>query len=203
MLAKTKMIVVLAVVAAVAGCRREVISATDDPATVVRNAEMKFFQDFSHRCRTEASGNSGPGHRDKMVFEVAGPNRYRVVSEQQQGQGTQTGELLVIGDAAYRREGSGAWQKLGPEWTGYLRRSGAGGPPLPISSGMGYRIDAGTVRFTGRETVEGEATLRYESDIDDHVEMTKKLVYWVGVHDGLPHKTEESVETKIWGSAPI
>jgi hypothetical protein len=197
----TKALFALFVAVQLCACRREIISTADDPVTVVKNAETKFSKDFTHRCRMESTGNSGPGWQDKQLYEVAAADRYRIVSEKKNGTQTQQGELLVIREDIYQRQDEGPWRKLGPEWGAYFRRSG--GPPMPMSSAIGYRIDSGSLRFTGREDVEGEPSLRYQMDIDDHVEMKKTIVYWVGAYDGLPHKTEESVQTKMWGSAPM
>ncbi|HKV91404.1 MAG TPA: hypothetical protein VJW20_02530 [Candidatus Angelobacter sp.] len=201
MRAKVLLFVTVLVIAGLAACRKEVIHASDDPSTVVRDAEAKFAQDFNHRCQMENSGNSGPGWQDHQVYEVAAPDRYRIITENRLGGELQKGEILVIKDEAYRRLGDGAWQKMDPRWMGYLKKTG--GPPMPISSAIGYRIDPGSVKFAGNDRVDGETTLRYEMNADNHVEMTKQIVYWVGVHDGLPHKTEERVETKSWGSAPM
>src|SRR5581483_7748147 len=201
MRAKVLLFLVVLLIAGLAACRKEVIHATDDPAAVVRDAEVKFARDFNHRCQMESSGNSGPGWQDRQIYEVAAPDRYKITTENQNGGEAKKGEILVIQNDAYQRIGEGEWRKLDPQWLGYLKK--AGGPPMPISSAIGYRIDPGSVRLAGNDTLDGDTTLRYEMNADNHVEMTKQIVYWVGVHDGLPHKTEERVETKSWGSAPM
>lgn len=200
MRAKVLLFLVVLLIAGLAACRKEVIHATDDPSSVVRDAEAKFVRDYNHRCQMESSNNSGPGWHDHQVYEVAAADRYKITTENQIASEVKKGEIVVIQDEAYQRLGDGAWQKMDPRWMGYLKKMG--GPPMPISSAIGYRIDPGSVRFAGNDTVDGETTLRYEMNADNHVDMTKRILYWVGVHDGLLHKTEERVETKSWGSAP-
>lgn len=201
MRSKPLLLLAVSLIASLAACRKEVIHATDDPSSVVRDAEAKFANDFNHRCRMESSGNSGPGWQDRQLYEVAAPDRYRIISETQNGGDAKKGEIVVIQDEAFQRIADGAWQKLGSQWMGYMKKTS--GPPMPISSAIGYRIDPGSVRLAGNDTLEGEATLRYEMNAGNQMQMTKQIVYWVGVHDGLPHKTEEKVESRSWGSGPI
>ena len=201
MRAKVLLFLVVLLIAGLTACRKEVIHATDDPSTVVKDAEAKFAKDVNHRCQMESSGNSGPGWQDRQVYEVAAPDRYRITTENRMAGEVKKGEIVVIQDEAYQRLGDGAWQKMDPRWMGYLKKTG--GPPMPISSAIGYRIDPGSVKLAGNDKLEGEATLRYELNASNQVGMTKMIVYWVGVHDGLPHKTEESVETQSWGTAPV
>lgn len=183
-------------------CRRELIKPNDEPASVVTKAELALAQDFRHRCQTETSTNSGPGTHLLVLFEVAAPYRFRIATEEKTtGDPTQRREIIMINDEAYLREGDQTWQKS-PEWAGYFRKS-TGGPPMGVSSGVGYRWKGTGLKFASRDMIDGEPTLRYDATIDDHIEMVKAIKYWIGVHDGLPHKTEEAVTTKVWGSAPI
>jgi hypothetical protein len=182
-------------------CRRELIKPNDEPATVVTKAELALTQDFRHRCQTENSGNSGPGTHVLVLFEVAAPYQFRIATEEKtDGQPTQRREIIMIKDEAYLREGDQTWQKS-PEWAGYFRKL-TGGPPMVASSGLD-RWEGTGLKFAGQDVIDGEPTLRYDATIDDHVGMVKTIKYWIGVYDGLPHKTEEALTTKVWGSAPI
>jgi len=185
-------------------CRRkELIKPNDDPASVVTKAELALAQDFRHRCQTETSTNSGPGVHDLVLFEVAAPYRFRMFVEEKTARDTtQRREIIMINDKVYHREGDEAWQELGPEWVGYFRKS-IGGPPMVTSSAVGYRWEGTDLKFAGRDMLDGEPTLRYDFSFDDRAELAKTIKYWVGVYDGLPHKTEEAVTTRGWGSAPI
>ena len=187
--------------------RPDLIRESDDPQTVVTNAEKAIRQVAQpYRCQFQSSTQSGPGSTENTILEVASPERYRELVRERSGrEPVHEREVIMVLDDGYWRENSGPWQRVSPERMAFAKKYGI---PLPIMSGFGYRFDGSdgptaraALKFGGRQILDGTPVFVYDFRAEAIVGEGKTLRYWIGTQDGLPHKTEEVQLSKDFGTA--
>src|SRR5712692_3531241 len=67
------------------------VTSDDDPLDVINRAHLALVRGIAHRCRDEASGNSGPGWAKTQITEVSGIDRIHVTVTDQ-GPNSKQGE---------------------------------------------------------------------------------------------------------------
>src|ERR1700756_2666971 len=80
----------------------------EDPLQVFQQAGNGLRHSTFYRCQEESSGNSGPGWHKSQSYEVAAPDRMRMVSQE----GSDRVEWLLVGDSYYQKPNGGSWKKL-------------------------------------------------------------------------------------------
>lgn len=80
----------------------------EDPLQVFQQAGNGLRHSTFYRCQEESSGNSGPGWHKSQSYEVAAPDRMRMVSQD----GSDRVEWLLVGDSYYQKPNGGSWKKL-------------------------------------------------------------------------------------------
>ncbi|HLY62770.1 MAG TPA: hypothetical protein VKV95_18660 [Terriglobia bacterium] len=177
----------------------EPVSATDDPLVVVNNARDALLRDRAHVCRREAAGNSGPrpGWTDKRLMEVAGPDRFHIVSDQT-NQNVGHSEWIIIGKDGYRRTGTAGWEKIPPAemaMAGMIQNA-----LVPEELKFGFK--KGDLKLIRQEAVNGTPAFLYQYSA--HVgDMDRTTSFWVGIKDNLPLKVAMNTVTRSTVTAPI
>lgn len=188
--------------------RPDIISSTDDPATVVTNAQRlmlsvekpytcsfhKEHRDGSDDLYYRAANGTHPVATD-IRFEVAAKDRYRTTNDRQ--------SILTVGDEMYISSDGTAWYRVPPEQLPTARLlapnslAGSDGFRLPEMSGISQSFTGSNspqLHFVRRQNVgAAEPTLVFEAKFSarETGALEKTLRYWIGTRDGLIHKTEE------------
>jgi hypothetical protein len=155
---------------------RPAITASDDPAAVIKKAVVAMVNDTSHRCRKVISA---PGWPFSRTVEFETPDRIHVSAERG---GRPFVEMMMIGNDSYLREGSGPWKKTsGSEKSNY-----ATDPSNLIPQELKF---GGSWKLAGQTVIDGVATFQYQmpirtSDVDETVNL------WIGAGDYLPRRTQ-------------
>lgn len=145
----------------------------------------------SFRVKEVISGN-GPGVALVMTIKGAyiAPDRYHGVIESDLLGEKGTGEALIFGDATYVKNSGGKWQKKQAD-TGRVKLELAKLRHEGLVENLSKAKDT-DVSFSGREVVDGIATLVYQFsfNVQQEVLLTYRNKVWVRTEDGFPHKIE-------------
>ena len=141
--------------------------ALDDPAGAVVDSAYRLKELKSYRTKTWQESR---GEETAVVKEYLNPDRYRSV-------GPDGTEIIIIGDEMYTRAGD--------SWTVDTQEGLA-------DAYMKVYVTEDTVQdaqLEGEEDLDGASCwkIRYTATLTDG--STYEAVVWVGVQDGLPHKS--------------
>lgn len=171
-----------------AGAGAAVISADDKPLDVLMKATRAQLAASSYRVHVISSAGDGPANN--MVIEYVAPDRFRMVSEAQAGEGKGVKqEFVIIGDATYVKGPSGQWVKSPVGAAAMIK---AFRDPK-MQEEMAKSTD---IKLIGPEMFGGTPTLVYQYTQNNFMGMNIKSTAktWIGVADGLPHKSEAEGE---------
>jgi hypothetical protein len=179
----------------------DVIHPGDDPVKVVaaaREAMLNVRQPY--RCKFEWPG-LGSRLNNVSTFEAVGREHYRLANEQRAGALVQKeDEMIMAGGEAFRRKADGPWQRLTASELEWWQQDV--GPPLPLMSGLGTQFDGDNQnpRFglQGRQRLGDVEVYEYSA-----AWAGKTFSSWIGVKDGLPHKTHEISDNKDVGRSEM
>jgi len=155
------------------------IAADEDPVEVVHSAALGLLHDYSHRC-TLSRGKGGLAGDDSSVIEVSGPDRLHATWARTHPEPTQ-GELILIDNDAFSRQGRDPWKKTDTFEASRLKRY------LPQGLQAGYK--SGDLKLVGKPSIDGSPTFQYQYFVND-TSLNRTVNLWIGAYDGLPHKTE-------------
>jgi hypothetical protein len=155
---------------------RPAITASDDPAAVIKKAVAAMVHDTSHGCRKVISA---PGSPFSRTIEFETPDRIHVSAEQG---GRPFVEMIMIGNDSYLKEGSGPWKKT----SGSEKSNSATDPSSLIPKELKF---GGSWKLAGQTVINGVATFQYQmplrtSDVDETINL------WIGAADYLPRRTQ-------------
>jgi hypothetical protein len=190
------------------GPHLEPVRDDEDPADAVNKAHAALLADTAHVCREEITNNSGPGSTIESVREVAGSNRFHIVTDRQGGPNPGHDEFIVIGSDAYYRNSAGPWQKT--EQGKFPAPIGGTGGPEAIwktySPGTPAQGPWGTsLSLVRKETAHGVSSFFYEEKFHPGGVSVRTQTddVWVGANDHLPRKAETLLIESAPGTAPI
>lgn len=166
------------------------IKPGDDPLEVYQRASKGLLADTSHRCVSDSTGNSGPGWKHHTVFEIAGPTRTHVVTDELVKR-----EWVILEDDSYAKLEDAPWQKLSQQ-----QKAAMGGGPFPFPEELMYRLEPGDLKFVASEPLNGIPSLHYRDSIHTY-DLDRTIDYWFGVHDGLPHHLEMTTNNRDMGTS--
>ena len=168
----------------------------DDPLDVINRARLALIHD-SHRCRDEASGNSGPGWARTETTEVSGRDRVHLIVVNQRPTSNQ-GEWIIIDDDAYVRSENSAWRKTVPLEMGIHPGSRAVEVLIPDPLKFGYKH--GDFRLAGRDSIDGRPAFLYQFEIHS-ADMDRVIKLWISTNDGLLRRSDMSTLDKSMGTS--
>jgi hypothetical protein len=164
------------------------ITSNDDPIDVFNKSRAALLRERSHRCVTEASGNSGPapGWAHVTTVEIAPGDRTRF-TDAQTSPDSHRSEWILIKDVYYLREDDGPWRKFSAPEPGLTGKFRLPDSLLPDELQFGYK--SGDLKLIGSEVVDGASALQLQYDVHSSaMEMDRTVNIWVGINDYLPRK---------------
>jgi len=165
-----------------------VISANDKPLDVMTKAMRAQLDAKSFRAHITSSASNDPSN--KMTIEYVAPDRYRMVSEAQGGEGKNFNqEFIIVGNATFIKGPNGQWVKSPVDAGGMVK---AFRDPKMLDE-LAKTAD---VKYAGAEMLDGAPMLIYEYTQNNPMGMNLKSTAktWLSVADGLPRKTETEGE---------
>lgn len=180
----------------------DVIRPEDDPEKVVaaaREAMLNVRQPY--RCQFVWPG-LGSRLNDVSTFEAVDREHYRLAIEKRAGALVQKDdEWIMAGGEAFHRKAEGPWQRMTASELEWWQQKV--GPPLPMMSGLGLAFDNDRQNpsfrlHQGRQRLGDVEVYEYSAAWTG-----KTLSFWIGVKDGLPHKTLEFSDNKSIGRSEM
>lgn len=168
----------------------------DDPLAVFQRARYGFLHDTAHRCYEQSSGNSGPGWKKSVTYEVAAADRMRVLADN----GSAHSESVQAGETYFAKTDGSPWRKLSTDQEIAVARMTFPGALIPQELSFGFQ--ASDLKSLGKQSVAGVPTILYQHTIHTN-DMDRTISYWFGEQDSLPYRIEMRTEEKSWGSAPV
>lgn len=182
----------LLVVAACGNAAKSVNStASAEPREELIKAMKAFSNLKSYRSKIVNSGSVGARGDVKTVMEneFVAPDRFHSIAESNLGGGGNTkGEMVIIGNDTYMKVEGRQWEKTQKD----TREAFAQLKNLNVEA-----LANADVKLIGNETLDGLPMLVYQHTFKNLPSEAAKVTTktWVGVNDGLPHKTE--AQTKV------
>ena len=171
------------------GLSAAAISESDKPVDVMTRAMRAQLDAKSYRAHVTSS--TGDGTANKMLIEYAAPDRYRMTTEGQGGEGGKGFKLeyVIVGGVTYVKPPDGDWVKSPVDANAIIKS-------FRDPKMLDELAKTADVKFIGPDTLDGAPMLVYQYTQNNPMGMKLKSTAktWVAVADGLPRKTETDGE---------